>query len=58
MPDAALTTRITERTFRRLKVASAQYEVKIQDIVEAALQGFLAEFGPHEAAELKAREDA
>ena len=41
MPDTALTTRVTEETFRRLKVQAAQTGRPMRQIVELALQSFL-----------------
>lgn len=43
MPDTALTTRVTEETYRRLKVQAAQTRRTIQEIVEAALRQYLAQ---------------
>ena len=53
MPDTALTTRVTEETYRRLKVQAAQSRRTIQEIVEQALREFLAELemAQNEAAE-------
>lgn len=41
MPDTRLATRISEETFKRLKVASAYYGRTMQELVEDAIQDFL-----------------
>lgn len=41
MPDTRLATRVSEETFRRLKVASAYYGRSMQELVDEALSDFL-----------------
>ena len=42
MPDTALTTRVTEETFRRLKLEAVLSARTVRDLVESALDAYLA----------------
>ena len=42
MPDTALTTRVTEETLRRLKLEAVLSGRTIRDLVESALDEYLA----------------